>query len=161
MSELLGILDSDCSIWRHCFVAVPNHQFKILIKQKVFRRMTFFGMVAARVRYIIDALDLSICDTDVGATMNFVLVALQLTLQITLENSVLVNSCSTMSVPKPSPVVSQNCLKKCLRWLSIYSPCGFQGSYTTVLCLTSVTSSPLSLRLLKATGWPCSGKDCR
>lgn len=73
---LSGLLASVWSGWRRRCAADPEFPFKLLMEQTVGLGLTISGMVAARGKDILNELDFAICDTVVGATMNFVLVYL-------------------------------------------------------------------------------------
>lgn len=73
---LSGLLASVWSGWRRRCAADPEFPFKLLMEQTVGLGLTVSGMVAARGKDILNELDFAICDTVVGATMNFVLVYL-------------------------------------------------------------------------------------
>lgn len=73
---LSGLLASVWSGWRRRCAADPEFPFKLLMEQTVGLGLTVSGMVAARGKDILNELDFAICDTIVGATMNFVLVYL-------------------------------------------------------------------------------------
>lgn len=62
--------------WRRRVAADPEFPFKLLMEQTVGLGLTVSGMIAARGKNILNELDFAICDTIVGATMNFVLVYL-------------------------------------------------------------------------------------
>lgn len=62
--------------WRLRVAADPEFPFKLLMEQTVGLGLTVSGMVVARGANILNELDFAICDTIVGATMNFALVYL-------------------------------------------------------------------------------------